>query len=192
MGKCWHQTFVNVKLVVAKKRPQGTSNLSYAFYGGSRTELANIIVNEFSKCSEPENGVVLGSGVYLSPVNYSIDSIHIVTINLCNNVLSAVPDENGLRHVGGDIGRFGTGSTRSSEDPFKYYIITNEVSRVPAIHCAAKVPQVLEEYAFGDEVGRLGCEHAFHMVCVHQWLQLKNWCPICKASATPSQSPLTV
>uniref|UniRef100_A0A5B7A9A8 RING-type E3 ubiquitin transferase n=1 Tax=Davidia involucrata TaxID=16924 RepID=A0A5B7A9A8_DAVIN len=45
-----------------------------------------------------------------------------------------------------------------------------------------------EEYVVGDEVGRLECKHGYHMVCIHQWLQLKNLCPICKASAVPSQS----
>ncbi|GFS41982.1 RING/U-box superfamily protein [Actinidia rufa] len=45
-----------------------------------------------------------------------------------------------------------------------------------------------EEYVFGDEVGRLECEHGYHVVCINQWLRLKNWCPICKASAAPSQS----
>ncbi|CAL5358740.1 unnamed protein product [Camellia sinensis] len=45
-----------------------------------------------------------------------------------------------------------------------------------------------EEYAIGDEVGRLGCEHGFHMSCINQWLRLKNWCPICKTSAGPAPS----
>lgn len=39
-----------------------------------------------------------------------------------------------------------------------------------------------EEYCIGDEIGRLGCEHGYHALCVNQWLRLKNWCPICKAS----------
>ncbi|KAM2996110.1 hypothetical protein FF2_042981 [Malus domestica] len=49
-----------------------------------------------------------------------------------------------------------------------------------------------EEYVAGDEVGRLRCEHRFHVVCVNQWLRLKNWCPICKgaaAAAAPAPSP---
>ncbi|KAI7993870.1 putative E3 ubiquitin-protein ligase HIP1, partial [Camellia lanceoleosa] len=45
-----------------------------------------------------------------------------------------------------------------------------------------------EEYGIGDEVGRLKCKHGYHMVCIEQWLQLKNWCPICKASAVSSRS----
>ncbi|EEF46787.1 E3 ubiquitin-protein ligase MBR2 [Ricinus communis] len=43
-----------------------------------------------------------------------------------------------------------------------------------------------EEYTVGDEMGRLQCEHRYHVACVQQWLRLKNWCPICKASAAPS------
>lgn len=46
-----------------------------------------------------------------------------------------------------------------------------------------------EEYAIGDEVGKLECEHGYHVECIHQWLRLKNWCPICKGSAATSRSP---
>ncbi|XP_073118125.1 uncharacterized protein [Elaeis guineensis] len=42
-----------------------------------------------------------------------------------------------------------------------------------------------EEYVVGDEVGKLACEHRYHVTCIHQWLRQKNWCPICKASACP-------
>lgn len=45
-----------------------------------------------------------------------------------------------------------------------------------------------EEYVAGDEVGRLACEHVYHLSCIQQWLRLKNWCPICKGSAEPSLS----
>lgn len=42
-----------------------------------------------------------------------------------------------------------------------------------------------EEYTDGEEIGRLSCDHRYHIDCIHQWLSLKNWCPICKASAGP-------
>lgn len=45
-----------------------------------------------------------------------------------------------------------------------------------------------EEYMIGDEVGKIGCEHGYHMGCLKQWLQLKNWCPICKASVEPAET----
>ncbi|KAK9279836.1 hypothetical protein L1049_013518 [Liquidambar formosana] len=46
-----------------------------------------------------------------------------------------------------------------------------------------------EEYVVGDEVGRLlQCEHRYHVVCIHQWLRLKNWCPVCKTCAASSLS----
>ncbi|KAB1201364.1 E3 ubiquitin-protein ligase RNF13 [Morella rubra] len=45
-----------------------------------------------------------------------------------------------------------------------------------------------EEFVVGDDMGRLRCEHGYHAVCIQQWLRLKNWCPICKASAAPSPS----
>jgi hypothetical protein len=43
-----------------------------------------------------------------------------------------------------------------------------------------------EEYIEGDEIGRMKCEHQYHVCCIQEWLRLKNWCPICKASAVPS------
>ncbi|KAK8954484.1 hypothetical protein KSP39_PZI001672 [Platanthera zijinensis] len=48
-----------------------------------------------------------------------------------------------------------------------------------------------EEYSTGAEVGRLPCEHRYHIECIRQWLGLKNWCPICKvaAAATPASKP---
>lgn len=45
-----------------------------------------------------------------------------------------------------------------------------------------------EEYSDGEEVGRLSCDHTYHVECIHEWLRLKNWCPICKVSAEPSPS----
>jgi len=43
-----------------------------------------------------------------------------------------------------------------------------------------------EEYKEGEEIGQLPCEHGYHVCCIGQWLRLKNWCPVCKASAVPS------
>ncbi|KAJ1387632.1 Zinc finger, RING-type [Sesbania bispinosa] len=40
-----------------------------------------------------------------------------------------------------------------------------------------------EEYANGVEVGKLDCEHIFHIECIKQWLNQKNECPICRKKA---------
>ncbi|OEL32037.1 E3 ubiquitin-protein ligase MBR1 [Dichanthelium oligosanthes] len=40
----------------------------------------------------------------------------------------------------------------------------------------------LEEYRFKDSVGKLKCGHDYHADCIKKWLQVKNVCPICKAS----------
>ncbi|XP_075506063.1 uncharacterized protein LOC142542995 isoform X2 [Primulina tabacum] len=46
-----------------------------------------------------------------------------------------------------------------------------------------------EDFALGDEIGALvECEHGYHITCIYQWLRLKNWCPICKVAAAPSES----
>ncbi|KAE8672597.1 Caffeoyl-CoA O-methyltransferase 1 [Hibiscus syriacus] len=40
-----------------------------------------------------------------------------------------------------------------------------------------------EDYAEGEELGKLGCGHEFHFNCIKQWLMQKNSCPICKNTA---------
>ncbi|AQK46662.1 E3 ubiquitin-protein ligase MBR2 [Zea mays] len=40
-----------------------------------------------------------------------------------------------------------------------------------------------EEYADGDDLGKLDCGHDFHAGCIKQWLVVKNVCPICKSTA---------
>ncbi|PIN05030.1 hypothetical protein CDL12_22432 [Handroanthus impetiginosus] len=46
-----------------------------------------------------------------------------------------------------------------------------------------------EEYVVGNEIGKLiECHHDYHIACINEWLRLKNWCPICKAAAAPTQS----
>ncbi|XP_010432861.1 PREDICTED: E3 ubiquitin-protein ligase MBR2-like isoform X2 [Camelina sativa] len=50
----------------------------------------------------------------------------------------------------------------------------------------AKCSICQEEYTIGDEVGRLHCEHTYHVKCVQEWLRMKSWCPICKATAETS------
>ncbi|KAK3221982.1 hypothetical protein Dsin_009007 [Dipteronia sinensis] len=46
---------------------------------------------------------------------------------------------------------------------------------------ADQLPQ--EEYAAGEDIGNLDCGHVYHVVCITQWLLMKNSCPICKAPA---------
>ncbi|XBI78124.1 hypothetical protein VPH35_087869 [Triticum aestivum] len=39
------------------------------------------------------------------------------------------------------------------------------------------------EYADGDELRQLpGCKHAFHRLCVDEWLQRRPSCPLCRMS----------
>lgn len=39
-----------------------------------------------------------------------------------------------------------------------------------------------EEYEAEDEIGKLDCEHFFHIHCIKQWLAHKKTCPMCKTS----------
>ncbi|XP_020587255.1 uncharacterized protein LOC110029343 isoform X2 [Phalaenopsis equestris] len=43
-----------------------------------------------------------------------------------------------------------------------------------------------EEYEIDDEVGKLGCDHSFHLECIKKWLLQKNACPVCKAAVKKS------
>ncbi|KAK4394569.1 putative E3 ubiquitin-protein ligase ZFP1 [Sesamum angolense] len=36
-----------------------------------------------------------------------------------------------------------------------------------------------------SRIGVLGCGHEYHASCIRQWLQQKNICPLCKATALP-------
>ncbi|KAF1868416.1 hypothetical protein Lal_00008223, partial [Lupinus albus] len=40
-----------------------------------------------------------------------------------------------------------------------------------------------EDYVNEVEIGRLSCEHKFHMECIKQWLMLNNLCPLCRRVA---------
>lgn len=60
-----------------------------------------------------------------------------------------------------------------------------DVSKIAADDVKCSVCQ--EEYVDGEEIGTMQCEHQYHVRCIHEWLKQKNWCPICKASAIPSE-----
>uniref|UniRef100_A0ACD5V5Z8 Uncharacterized protein n=1 Tax=Avena sativa TaxID=4498 RepID=A0ACD5V5Z8_AVESA len=87
--------------------------------------------------------------------------------------------------------RIGSVSTALSEEQFAkcirrrlYRPVAAQVntSIVDDIKCSI----CQEEFVKGEEVGRLRCEHQYHVCCIRQWLLQKNWCPICKASALRS------
>lgn len=88
--------------------------------------------------------------------------------------------------------RIGSVSTALSEEQFTkclkrsiYSQVALEVNKSTVDDMKCSICQ--EEYAEGEEVGRLPCEHRYHVCCIGQWLGQKNWCPVCKASAVPSK-----
>ncbi|XP_023524149.1 uncharacterized protein LOC111788150 [Cucurbita pepo subsp. pepo] len=92
--------------------------------------------------------------------------------------------------------RMGTVSTALSEEALTECLDTSIYQSKPGGRAATGSIEELsdikccicqEEYLIGDEVGRLQCEHKYHVACIQQWLRLKNWCPICKASAASQQ-----
>ncbi|XP_022730917.1 probable E3 ubiquitin-protein ligase HIP1 isoform X3 [Durio zibethinus] len=91
--------------------------------------------------------------------------------------------------------RMGTVSTALSEEAMskclKKSIYEATSSEDANVSCDGEKDDVKcsicqEEYVTGDELGRLQCEHRYHVACAQQWLRVKNWCPICKASAEPT------
>ncbi|KAL7001881.1 hypothetical protein U1Q18_003027 [Sarracenia purpurea var. burkii] len=93
--------------------------------------------------------------------------------------------------------KMGTVSTAVSEDALSKCLKRSIHQPVPpkqqTVGCSRDEDDIKcsicqEEYLVGDEVGSLKCDHRYHVACIHQWLQLKNWCPICKSSAAPSRS----
>ncbi|KAE8772694.1 hypothetical protein D1007_55221 [Hordeum vulgare] len=48
----------------------------------------------------------------------------------------------------------------------------------------------LAEYADGDELRWLpGCKHAFHRLCVDEWLRRRPSCPLCRTSPPATRAP---
>ncbi|KAD1937334.1 hypothetical protein R6Q59_022247 [Mikania micrantha] len=93
--------------------------------------------------------------------------------------------------------KMGTVSTALPEEELSKCIKTgiyedlqleNEKTRCDSCADDNKCSICQEEFVRGDEVGRLGCGHGYHTPCINQWLGLKNWCPICKASPKPFSS----
>lgn len=88
--------------------------------------------------------------------------------------------------------KMGTVSTGLTEEQLLTSVKRNFYIHAPpnkGIGCGSddfKCSICQEEYAGGDERGTLHCDHHYHLVCIQQWLRLKNWCPICKANATVS------
>ncbi|ESQ54042.1 hypothetical protein EUTSA_v10025002mg [Eutrema salsugineum] len=95
--------------------------------------------------------------------------------------------------------RIGTVSTALTEEAISKCLKTSIYQKKPSSYGSitkspcdhkedAKCTICQEEYTVGDEIGRLHCEHTYHLKCVQEWLRMKSWCPICKATAETSSS----
>lgn len=38
----------------------------------------------------------------------------------------------------------------------------------------------LSQYEEGEQVKEVPCHHAFHVDCIDKWLNMSNFCPVCK------------
>lgn len=66
----------------------GNANLKYAWYGGSKDEIENIISHGFGHCWDDEDKGLYGHGIYFSPEDSSSDCLE-----------STIVDKDGFRHV---------------------------------------------------------------------------------------------
>ncbi|KAG6469749.1 hypothetical protein ZIOFF_070680 [Zingiber officinale] len=89
--------------------------------------------------------------------------------------------------------KIGTVSTALTEEALSKCLKRSKyvpISSIPGLSSLsesnAKCTICQEEWMVDDELGTLGCEHFYHVQCIDQWLRLKNWCPICKASVSPT------
>ncbi|KAM0984126.1 hypothetical protein FF1_011657 [Malus domestica] len=67
----------------------GNANVKYAWYGGSKQEVCDVLVHGFNRCREPvPNEVSYGVGVHMIPAKFT-----------CDGALSSAVDESGLKHI---------------------------------------------------------------------------------------------
>jgi len=52
--------------------------------------------------------------------------------------------------------------------------------QLKAMGPGANCPVCTEDFAVGDEVQKLPCQHVYHIPCLAPWLQQQNSCPICR------------
>ncbi|KAL8091713.1 putative inactive poly [ADP-ribose] polymerase SRO2 [Apium graveolens] len=72
-----------------ERKNGGDANVKYAWYGGSKDEIHNILAYGFGHFTQPgATHLSFGSGVYLSPADFPIDSVQF-----------AVEDDDGLKHI---------------------------------------------------------------------------------------------
>ncbi|MBA0742016.1 hypothetical protein Gogos_015129 [Gossypium gossypioides] len=87
-----------------------------------------------------------------------------------------------LQNLEEQIGNFGTGLSKEAIlgnlGRQKYQSITMGPPAETEPCCICQ-----EDYANGEELGKLDCGHDFHFSCIKQWLVQKNSCPICKKTA---------
>ncbi|CAD6265806.1 unnamed protein product [Miscanthus lutarioriparius] len=83
--------------------------------------------------------------------------------------------------------RIGTVSTGLSDDALSECLKRNlYVPTTSSSHEDGDIKCIIcqEEYSSGVEVAKMACKHYYHTTCIQQWLQQKNWCPICKCVAS--------
>lgn len=64
------------------RKTGGNSNMKFAWYGGSKKEISDVISHGFASVKPPSNGDLYGRGVYLSPAKFPMDRLVTILISL--------------------------------------------------------------------------------------------------------------
>ncbi|KAM0953692.1 putative transcription factor C2H2 family [Dioscorea sansibarensis] len=85
------------------------------------------------------------------------------------------------------IGNVSTGLSDETISKYLRHTIYCSPDQIPDNQQEERCAICLEEYEDRANLGVLNCRHEFHFSCIKHWLQIKNACPICKASATDTR-----
>lgn len=64
------------------RKTGGNPNLKFAWYGGSKKDISDVISHGFSCVKSPGNGDLYGRGVYLCPAKFPMDRLVKILISL--------------------------------------------------------------------------------------------------------------
>lgn len=91
-----------------------------------------------------------------------------------------------------DIARLKT-SVYCSEDQVSLHRLESDEEQTSSAQVPREEPMCsicLSEFVTGDLLISLDCYHSYHYGCIHDWLTIRNFCPMCKTIVIPVNNPI--